>query len=216
MPRPSRLTIAAASLTLVATASLAGCSSPPFSTGEAAYTVEETVTALRVDSFAGDIEVVPGTGGAVKVVETYEYTQGRPKTQHSVSGGELLLRHAGCGSVHEYDKCGVSYRVEVPASTVVRLSTGGGDIVAENLSGNVHAESGGGDVALSFAAVPDSVDARSETGDVTVLVPRGPSYEVTATTEGGHRDVGVRTARSSPNRIRVSSTFGDVRVLPAP
>ncbi|MHC5902740.1 DUF4097 family beta strand repeat-containing protein [Streptomyces sp. S6] len=217
MSRPSRLTsgvlCSAVSLVLAATASLTGCSSPPFSTGENAYDVEEPVTALRIDSFNGDIEVVPGTGDTVEVVEAYEYTKGKPKVQHSVSGGELLLRNSGCDSALMYDKCGVAYRVEVPASTVLRLRTGGGDIHAENLSGNVHAEVGGGDVTLSFAAAPDSVDARSESGDVTVRLPRGSSYAVNATAEDGERTVEVGTAASSPNRVRVHSEFGDVRVV---
>ncbi|MGW1895519.1 DUF4097 family beta strand repeat-containing protein [Streptomyces sp. NPDC002004] len=208
--------------------SAAGCSFSPAKTGKESYGVEQKVTSLRVDDYAGDVEVVAGSGDSVEVVEKYEYSDGKPRTEHSVRAGELLLKSSGCGG--DADKCSVKYRVEVPAATAVHLTVGGGDITVRGLSGATYAKSeggqvrvaqssakdvtagnGGGDVSVSFAAVPDKVDASTEGGDVTVRLPRG-AYDVDARTEGGDRKVDVRTDSGSPHKVTAHTEGGDVRV----
>ncbi|MEU9479542.1 DUF4097 family beta strand repeat-containing protein [Streptomyces sp. NPDC048191] len=229
----SRLTNAAKLAALCAvTASLAtACSLTPPKSGEKSYEVTEKVTSLRVDDYAGSIEVVGGNSGAVKVTEKYEYSDGKPRTEHSVKGGELLLKNPGCGA--DADKCSVKYRVEVPAAVAAHLTLGGGEITVRGLSGTTYAKSeggsvqvsessaktvtalvDGGDASASFAAVPDQVRVESGGGDVTVRLPQS-TYAVTAQTDGGDRKVAVKTDPASPHKIKAHTDGGDVSVLSA-
>ncbi|MFI6146504.1 DUF4097 family beta strand repeat-containing protein [Streptomyces sp. NPDC051109] len=214
---------------VAATTLLAGCSSAPPKTGEQSYEVTEKIASLRIDDYAGGIEVVPGGGDVVKVTEKYEYGDGQPRTEHSVKGGELVLKSNGCGSGS--DKCAVKYHVEVPASVATHLTLGGGEISVRGLSGTTYAKSDGGsvritdssaktvtaavdggDVSLHFVAAPDKVDAGTDGGDSTVRLPEGV-YDVDAQTEGGSRTVGVKTDSGSPHKIKAHTGGGNVSVL---
>ena len=74
----------------------------------------------------------------------------------------------------------------------IRVDTGGGDLSVNGLTGNVQVgaeggnidvsginsaqvnmDSGGGDVTLAFAQVPQNVDINAEGGNVTVILPPG-------------------------------------------
>ncbi|MFF4038456.1 DUF4097 family beta strand repeat-containing protein [Streptomyces sp. NPDC001816] len=232
-PQSLRITGGAkvAALCAVAASLLTACSLTPPKTGEESYDVTEKITSLRVDDYAGSIEVVGGNGDTVKVTEKYEYSDGKPQTEHSAKSGELLLKNSGCGS--GADKCGVKYIVEVPASTSTHLTLGGGEITVRGLSGATYAkseggsvqvsESGakavtalvdGGDASASFSAVPDRVRVESGGGDVTVRLPQG-TYDVDAKTEGGDRKVSVKTGPDSPHKIKAHTDGGDVSVLSA-
>ncbi|MFB7916762.1 hypothetical protein [Streptomyces sp. NPDC056061] len=220
-----------AALCAVAASLLTACSLTPPKTGEESYEVTEKITSLRVDDYAGSIEVVGGNGDTVKVTEKYEYSDGKPQTEHSVKGGELLLKSPGCGSGAE--KCGVKYIVEVPASTSAHLMLGGGEITVRGLSGATYGkseggsvqilESGaktvtalvdGGDASVSFSAVPNQVRVESGGGDATVRLPQG-TYDVDAKTEGGDRKVSVKTDPRSPRKIKARTEGGQAGVLSA-
>ncbi|MFB7645994.1 DUF4097 family beta strand repeat-containing protein [Streptomyces sp. NPDC056084] len=236
MTRPHSLPIAggakkAALCAVAATALLTACSATPPKSGEESYEIKEKATSLRVDNYAGSIEVVAGTGDVIKVTEKYEYSDGKPPAEHSFKGGELLLKNPGCGS--GVDKCAVKYRVEVPAATAAHLTLGGGEITVRGLSGTTYANSDGGtvrvtdsaaktvtaavdggDATASFSAVPDKVDVESGGGDATVRLPQG-AYDVDANTGGGNRKVSVKTDARSPHKIKAKTDGGDVSVVSA-
>jgi Putative adhesin len=71
-----------------------------------------------------------------------------------------------------------------------------------------------GDVALGFSAVPDTVSATTQTGQVLVTVPqRGAAgYQVQADTTTGQRTVRVAVDSGSPRSIMAKTTDGDVTV----
>ena len=209
------------------TALLSACSFTP-ETGEESYSVTKPVTSLRIDNQAGSIQVVPGSGKTVSVVETYEYGDHKPWTRHSVTDGELVLTNPGCGK--RALVCRVSYRVEVPASTATHLTIGAGGIQVRGLSGTTYAkaEAGtvkvadssartltaiadGGNVTASFKALPDRVDANAAAGNVTVRLPEGV-YDVDPRTEAGGRSVSVQTDSASPHKIKAHTEAGDVSV----
>ncbi len=55
--------------------------------------------------------------------------------------------------------------------------------------------------------------ARSDHGDVTVVVPNGDdAYAVDAGTDHGSRDVGIKDDPSAPRTIDAHSDHGDVSV----
>ncbi|MFI6741344.1 DUF4097 family beta strand repeat-containing protein [Nonomuraea sp. NPDC050451] len=111
----------------------------------------------------------------------------------------------------------------------VRLSTVAGDLLVNNLSGtiwarsgtgNIHArdldveaadvEIGSGDVDLSFASAPTTVNAVVRTaGNVSLDLPR-TVYQVTA--EGGETKIDVDQDPSSPRKIVVRAPKGRVSV----
>lgn len=176
------------------------------------YEVTEKVTAVTIDNRGGDIEIVSGSGTAVKVTETLEYSDAKPKTEHSVSGGKLVLKGSACGG--SASKCSVVYRVEVPAGVQVDASTGGGNVTGTGLGGTVLARTGGGNVDVSFGSAPLSVNAESAGGNVTVKLPKGP-YAVDASTAGGNRKVDVTVDDASANKVKAHSEGGDVTVTGA-
>ncbi|MFJ9776071.1 hypothetical protein ACIRVF_33350 [Kitasatospora sp. NPDC101157] len=165
------------------------------------------------------------------MTETYTYTDGKPKTSHSLQNNELKLESTGCGSVGMGGKCDVAYKVEVPRSTTTHLEGDGGSISVTGLSGatyahigggsvevknstakDVNAHSGGGSVEVQFSEVPDNVEATNGGGSVTVTVPKG-SYAVdTGDASGRLRDVTVNVDANSPHKIKATTGGGPISV----
>lgn len=98
------------------------------------------------------------------------------------------------------------------ASGAVDLESSSGDVKAGALTGGepVTAKSSSGDVVVDVDEAT-SVTAESESGDVAVHVPDG-AYAVDAHTRSGDRNVNVTDDRNSPNRLKVSSSSGDIEV----
>jgi hypothetical protein len=96
----------------------------------------------------------------------------------------------------------------------LRLFTSDGNVQGADLSSSaVTASSVNGDVNLIFGTPPRSVTGTSSDGNVDVGLPRGPaSYLVSASSDDGNRSVEVRTDSTSPRRISVDSSNGDVSV----
>jgi hypothetical protein len=100
------------------------------------------------------------------------------------------------------------------ASGPLHLSSDNGTVNGTGLtSDQVQASSDDGDVTLTFATAPHTVNASSENGNVRVLLPAGPaSYAVSATTDNGSHTVGVPTDPASHRHIVADSENGDVVV----
>ncbi len=117
----------------------------------------------------------------------------------------------------------------------VTLSTGGGDISADHVSGTltlrtaggsiegtavtaavVSASSGGGDITITFTAVPRDVNVSTAGGSVTIVLPPGPAqYNVAAHTAGGSVTDTVPRSTTARNAIAVSSGGGDITIVQA-
>lgn len=89
-----------------------------------------------------------------------------------------------------------------------------GSVTADALTaGTVTATTETGDITLVFAADPQTVVARADTGDVTVTVPRSATgYRVTADTDDGDRRVGVTQDQTGSRTIEAHTGSGDVIV----
>jgi hypothetical protein len=96
----------------------------------------------------------------------------------------------------------------------VDLATSGGNITATSIaSARVTADSGGGDIEIVFTRVPQDVQVSAEGGDVTIVVPSGPTaYDVTTSTGGGNVSDAIPQATSSSHVINVSSGGGDITI----
>jgi DUF4097 and DUF4098 domain-containing protein YvlB len=95
------------------------------------------------------------------------------------------------------------------------LSTDSGDIEARDVrSQKLAAHTDSGDVGLTFASPAGRVDATTDSGDVTIALPRtADSYDVERSTDSGDEAVGVRTDPLSERRIVARTDSGAIAVV---
>jgi DUF4097 and DUF4098 domain-containing protein YvlB len=94
------------------------------------------------------------------------------------------------------------------------LHTDGGNIQATGVAATrLAASSGGGDIEIVFTVVPRDVMVSTEGGNVTIVVPRGPTgYSVSASTDGGTVTDAIPHSASSPDEITATSGGGDITI----
>ncbi|MBO4271313.1 DUF4097 family beta strand repeat-containing protein [Microbispora triticiradicis] len=221
-------TLAVAGAALGLSLTVAACGGPLGFGGQQAvqsYDVADAVTLVDTHTGSGDIVVSESDRSGVHVTETLHWWGNKPKTEdgHSVDGGTLELKYK-CG------RCSVDYKVEVPRGLTVKIDTGSGDLTLRNLTGQVEAstgsgdvdarglatkevdaKTGSGDVTLRFTAAPDEVHAVTGSGDGKVWLPDG-AYNVDATTGSGERRVDFAENDSAPHTIVVRTGSGDAEV----
>ena len=129
------------------------------------------------------------------------------------SGGGGGVRADGLDAGLRLRSSGGSITV-VGSGPVLDLSSSGGSVnVESSRAREVRARSSGGSVRVRSTVVPDTVDARSSGGGVTVELPDGPTaYRVDATSSGGSARAQVRTDPTSSRRITAGSSGGSVTV----
>jgi hypothetical protein len=175
------------------------CRSPFGSCGlTATVTIPAGMTASM--STGGGNAQVTGTTGDVTL-----NTGGGQLTAQDVSGTVTLTTGGGNITVGN-------------ASGPLTLNTDGGSILANAIrSVGVTASSGGGDITITFTAVPGDVNVSTAGGDITIVVPDDSAqhYHVTATTDGGGIDVAVPKNDSSPNVITATSGGGNITIRQA-
>lgn len=183
------------------------------------------ITTLVVDDSSGNVQVTGGAS-ALSVTEHRSYRDSAPTSTHTVAGGTMTLGFA-CTS----DDCGIDYDVKVPTGVAVQITTTGGDVILAGIGGPIQATTDAGDIRatgltsptarfsddagdilVGFAAVPGTVVAASDAGDVTVFLPGSGTYHVSASTQAGDHHVTVPQSGSSPDSVTVKSDAGDVAV----
>ncbi len=187
------------------------------------YDVTEKVTVLDARTDSGDVVVNESDRSGVHVTETLHWRGDKPANGHSVDGDTLTLAYK-CGN------CSVDYTVEVPRGLTIKIHTGSGDVTLRDLTGQVNASTGSGDVdarglaakqvntrtgsgdiTLRFSAVPTDVQAVTGSGDGRLWVPDG-AYNVNASTGSGDRKVEVAHDASAPHTITIRTGSGDAEV----
>jgi DUF4097 and DUF4098 domain-containing protein YvlB len=210
---------------LVGLGGLTGCGGyRPESVAVRSYQVGDQVRRLDVVSQAGAVEVRAGTG-PVRVTETVRYRGSDPTTAHDVTDGTLNLRNEDCTT------CSVSYLVELPAATAVRVHTGAGAIRLTGLTGDVTADTAAGEVegtglgsahtsvhsragriSLGYRAAPSTVDVQTAAGEVEIRLPGTESYAVDAGTTAGETTIGVPTDPAADRKITAHTVAGKVTI----
>ena len=96
----------------------------------------------------------------------------------------------------------------------VRIRSNTGDVRASGTrSLSFDTDTDTGDVRLSFDVQPQQVSARTNTGDVRVLVPEDTTpYDIDTDTDTGDVSVDVTNVAGSPHRITARTDTGDVTV----
>jgi hypothetical protein len=194
------------------------------------------VDAIRVVNDSGRVRVTVDPEAEPGVVEvTARVSDGLRSTalDQAVDGTELTLSSScpnfggtwcsvdwdvvvapGLALVTEADDGGVEVRGRF-ASIDVHSDNGNTRIDGE--APTVQASSENGGVTVRLAEPPDSVDARSENGDVEVIVPPvEEGYRVAADSDNGRVETLLRTDPTSPRSIVANSDNGDVLVRSTP
>ncbi|SNQ49784.1 conserved hypothetical protein [Frankia canadensis] len=205
-------------------AALGGLSLLRLPPAELVHTVDG-IDAVEVMVAAGRVEAAERDRADVRVELTVRRRPGRASPRVTVADGRL--RVDGRRSEVRVQLAvppGTRLRAEVLSGEITLWGFGGelslvtrdGTIAGRELgAGPVAARSHGGDVTLHFAAPPDAVHARSDTGLVTVMLPdaeygvqteagdpRGVDLELTPV-PGAARQIVTRTVSG---RVRVGLT----------
>jgi DUF4097 and DUF4098 domain-containing protein YvlB len=192
-----------------------------------------------VASETDSVTVDTHSSGTLKTPKLEVHAQG---TRVEVSGGCAEITFGSCDAdLIVGVPASASVRVEAGSGDIaaeglsgsVYLHSGSGDVVGRDLSGSdvqlrsdagdltadgtrsrsVLARTLAGDVLVSVDSVPESVEARSSSGDVDVFVPPGEElYRVDAETRTGDRSVGIDTSGSASRSITARTDSGDVHV----
>jgi DUF4097 and DUF4098 domain-containing protein YvlB len=153
-----------------------------------------------------------------------EFTFGHCSAEIVVAVPARTAVHVEAGS-GDVDADGVASDVVVRSASgdVVAQGLRGGSAELETASGDIDAsgvrtrsliaQTGSGDVTVQLFSAPQSVDARTDSGDVAVLVPPGDErYRVDAETDSGDRNVGVDDTVRAPRTLRAHTNSGVVVV----
>jgi len=181
---------------------------------------------LTVLDDVGSVTITGSDSDSVRVTETLSYRGHPPVITRSASGGVLTLGYR-CRS----DDCGDAYDIQVPRSLSIRVTGGAASISLASLAGQVRAYADVGDIHgqglagafadlrtdvgsinAAFTSAPAQLDANADTGSVTLLVPRGPGYHVTASAGVGSVSISVRRDASSGHVIDASADVGSVTI----
>lgn len=242
-PRRTRRRVAAL-LVCTTAAVLAGCGGLPNKTLEDNATVTDRITAVRLDTEAGGIELRGRDGAtAVSVHRKLAYRDALPDgPTFRVENGVLVL--SGCGR-----NCAAQYTVEGPTGLAVTGGTSAGAVVLAQV-GQVNVTTEAGNISLDGVAgpvdartsngqitgrglrgtearvetsngsvdlepaVPQNVTATTSNGDVTLRVPAA-GYQVRTDTSLGRTDVRIANDPAGRYRLDLSTSNGDITVEPA-
>jgi hypothetical protein len=94
------------------------------------------------------------------------------------------------------------------------LRSSSGDLDADGLtSTSVSTHSSSGSAKLEFTVAPQSIDAKSSSGDVSIGIPAGnEAYKVEADTSSGDHAANVKTDPNASRTITAKTSSGDVSV----
>ncbi|ATY15602.1 hypothetical protein CU254_38375 [Amycolatopsis sp. AA4] len=149
---------------------------------------------------------------------------GIPVTGSSDSG---TLDFAGVGSVDVTADSGSAQVQDVPGRVKLQLDSGAaelhnvgevwvhsqsGRIEGDGLRGPVDVSAGSGRIELSLTQ-PSNVKARADSGRIAVTVPRSGSYQVTGTSESGHRSIDIpQNSGPDAKTLELNTDSGSVTV----
>lgn len=190
------------------------------------------VSASRVSVTANGGDMTLRQSGRASLAGTGYYSLVRPHVTERVTAGGASIGYA-CAI--PFGNCGLKATLSVPAGMAVSVSTGGGDVSADGVAGDlslrtdggdiqasavtaaqVTARAGGGDVTIVFTRVPRDVRVATDGGSITIVVPPGSAlYRVAASADGGNLTDSVPRDPASPNVITATSGGGDVTIRQA-
>ena len=195
------------------------------------YQLDPAVTTLRVNADAATVDLTAQEGATA--ISVTEQVQGAT-TSKEVNGTNAVLTSRCPQGINFGNSCRVQYKITVPAKVTIDVAGAAGDIslkgpltnatvstAAARITGTglgggtINATTNAGQVDLTFAAPPSSVQVKTDAGQVTLTLPGAEKYNVTVNTTIGTKEIAVDTDPSSAHRIDVTATIGAVTVRKA-
>jgi hypothetical protein len=184
------------------------------------HTFAASTKQLSVDAGGGNVVIEPTSGPARLSGDAY-YSLIRPTiTEHDSADSATLAYPCDL----PVGNCGLNATVSVPAGMAVTISSGGGDLTASDLTGNVSLSADGGDLSataitgdvslqtgggnLTATRVAGDVDLGASGGDITATAIDSP--RVTADSGGGNVEI---VFTQVPQDVQVSADGGDVTIV---
>ncbi|WP_086821719.1 DUF4097 family beta strand repeat-containing protein [Allokutzneria sp. NRRL B-24872] len=206
--------LAAAVLAVSFAVAGSGCAVVNKATEEIEYQSDEfgaEIKSIDLTNLVGAVTVTGTNGGklTVKRALTQQSTRkSHAKVDKSGSALKLVGECSGLGG-----DCEVAWDVEVPKGVAVKVVNKSGDVTVKDVEATeIDARSKLGDVAVNATGSFDKLDAHSESGEITVTVPGGKSYSVTAKVKQRRGKADIQVRNGSGPAINVSSERGDVTV----
>jgi DUF4097 and DUF4098 domain-containing protein YvlB len=175
---------------------------------------------VQVSNREGNIKVM-GTDGQEVIVETYgrkeDSSRGARESGRKSEGLRLIRSASSSLEIEEENNKvriepgsgmeGLDLVIKVPRQCSLNLSSSDGDIVVENVSGDLEVESTDGDVVLK--GISGSVVASSADGDVTVVLNAvTPGKPMSFSTVDG--DVDVTLPSDIKATVKLKTVEGDI------
>jgi Putative adhesin len=157
---------------------------------------------LSVTASGGNVVLKQVAAGPARLSGTGYYSLIRPNLTESTSADSAAF---GYPCELPIGDCGLNMTVGVPAGTAVTISTGGGDLTADHLAGDLTLGTDGG-----------NIQAADATGDVTMTTGGG---DVTADqVAGGHLTLGtdggnIQATGVADTRLAATSGGGDIEIV---
>lgn len=218
---------------------------------EATYPWHGGAVSLNISS--GSVRVEVGTGTQVEVSYTEHYELQRPTISASTAANGVQLNAKCVGGLAAF-ACEVNYLVTVPPTAMLTLhtgdgairviggsgadsfDTGNGNILFQNVSGDivahtgdggiggdgvrsktVHASTGNGGVRIDWSIAPLSVVATTGDGRIALTVPQGSGpYRTSTHTGDGSVHVTVPTDPTATATISAQTGNGGIVIGLAP
>lgn len=206
-----------------------GVSIPGTHRSTTVYQIASPVSTLVVTGHAGDVTVTGDAGPGTSVTEQVTYSKTPPATTRTFGGGTLTVTYNCPAEI----VCTVSYDIQVPRNAAVQVTTAAGGIRLSGLAGNVTAQADVGiitadglsgpsasltttvgAITAAFTAAPATVRATANVGAVTVRVPAGTSYQVSADARIGKATISVPQSPSASHVITATTDVGTILVGP--
>lgn len=226
-----RLVVALSGVALAAAAALmAGLWLATSGTRSTSYAFAGPLLGIEIDVGRGDVEIVGGGRSNVHVRRTEHFAYDHAPLESLALEDGVLKIGSECASL-VVGTCSADYALAIPDNVRVTVRAAQGDVRLVGYHGSadvtttrggiavdgfcgfvLHATTGQGDIDVGTACAPERLELRSDSGDVTAVVPRG-RYQVDADTNEGRVTVrGVVTADDAPWTIQALSGRGDVTV----
>jgi DUF4097 and DUF4098 domain-containing protein YvlB len=168
--------------------------------------------ALTVQLSSGNITITHGPASHIEVRRDLAWTGTKPVTDEKWNGHTLDVSQ-DCPTGWLDLTCSVSYTIAVPDGVTLNLISESGTITVDGVrSPDVVANSDSGDIWVSLTAAPRVVDAATDSGDVTVKVPPGASYDVHYGTDSGSATVTVNQDPDASRLISATTDSGNIAV----
>jgi DUF4097 and DUF4098 domain-containing protein YvlB len=203
--------VVAGSLALAAL--LTGCGlAGPVNSDTVSYDVADKVTALDIETDAGQIEVIESDRAGIHVTEHLTWQKRKPTATHETRGDTLVLTFT-CSGGWMAGNCDVGYQVQIPRGLRVKAVSDSGKVTLRNLSGDVDAASDSGAIEADGLTGKQAV-AKTDSGAVTLAFTARPGKVETSTDSGAI----TLAFAAPPDRVETSTDSGEtvVRVPEGP